>query len=137
MLKFTKFLKAKSSLITARKCSTSAYSPNNIAKTRRIQRSQYVSRLSLWSERKAEKYLDTAKKALVASDKFPVTLRYNDVVPTDDCIIYVIYHLKELGYTISDVREVTRYAGAAGVARSSAILNISLPSSSPDGSTQL
>lgn len=135
MLKFANFLKAKLPRASACEYSTDAYSPDNIEETRKVQRAEYMSNLGTWDEQTCEKYFNKAKKALLTSDEFPVTVQYDGLTSVDDSIMYVIHHLKELGYTVSHVHQVTRYGGQFGSSHSSAILNINLPASQTDPKT--
>lgn len=137
MLKFAKLLKTKSSLITTRKCSTDAYSPANIEKTRKVERTQYVLTLAVWQKRTAEKYLNYTKQALIASDEFPVTIQYEGATATNGNIVYVVHHLKKLGYSVSHIHQVTKYSGWLGFSQPSASLRVNLPKTPSDESKQL
>lgn len=129
MLKLTTFLKATSSraLKPTASAHSNAYAINNIAETRKLQQLECARSPGIGDRENGEKYLNIAKKSLIASDKFPVTVRYNNITPTDDKVIYVIHHLNELGYTISDVREVVEYDGAGWPIPSATVVKISLP----------
>lgn len=94
--------------------------------------------ISTWSGNGGEKCLAIAKRALIASDKFPVIVHYDNTRSTDDNIIYTIYHLKKLGYGVSNVHQVTIYLGNYHAPQTSTIMNIDLlKSCSLDGLEQL